>query len=68
MRDCIKEPTLSLSSQYERNLDDIEDASSRLFLILLKNFYKTQQKKLIESKGRAEDIEGKFREIKDSVL
>jgi hypothetical protein len=36
-------------------------------LIPLKNFYKAQQKKLLESKKSIEEIEGKFAQIKNNL-
>lgn len=62
----IQELTSSVSSQLERDLDSIK-MQILDSLIPLKNFYKTQQKKLFESKKRVEDIEGKFIRIRNSV-
>ncbi|MGH7889621.1 MAG: hypothetical protein ACRENF_03620, partial [Thermodesulfobacteriota bacterium] len=62
----IEELTRSVSSQFERDLDGIK-LQILDSLIPLKNFYKTQQKKLIEARERVEDIESKFGEIRDGV-
>ena len=62
----IEELTGSISSQLERDLD-VMKTQILDSLIPLKTFYKTQQKKLTESKERVGEIEGKFREIRDSV-
>lgn len=62
----IQELIGSISSQFERDVDGIKTQVLDS-LIPLKTFYKTQQKKLTESKERVEEIEGKFREIWDSV-
>jgi hypothetical protein len=58
----IEELTGSISSQLERDLD-VMKTQILDSLIPLKTFYKTQQKKLTESKERVREIEGKFREI-----
>jgi len=63
----IEELTGSVSSQFERDLDGIK-MQILDSLIPLKNFYKTQEKKLLESKKRVERVHGKFGEIRDSVL
>ncbi len=63
----IAELTGSVGSQFERDLDGIK-LQILDSLIPLKNFYKTQEKKLTESKHRVGEAEGKFREIRDSVL
>ena len=62
----IEELTGSISSQLERDLD-VMKTQILDSLIPLKTFYKTQQKKLTESKERVGEIEGKFREIRDSI-
>ncbi len=62
----IEELTGSVSSQFERDLDGIK-LQILDSLIPLKNFYKTQQKKLIEARKRVEEIEGKFGEIRNAV-
>ncbi|HWP90759.1 MAG TPA: dynamin family protein [Thermodesulfobacteriota bacterium] len=62
----IEELTTSVSSQFER---DLEGVKMQILdsLVPLKNFYKTQQKKLTESKKKVEEIESKFVEIKNKV-
>ncbi len=62
----IEELTTSVGSQFERDLEGVkmEILDS---LVPLKNFYKTQQKKLTESKKKVEEIESKFVEIKNKV-
>lgn len=62
----IQELTSSVSSQLERDLDNIK-MQILDSLIPLKNFYKAQRKKLFESKKSIEEIEGKFAKIKDSL-
>jgi hypothetical protein len=62
----IEELTTSVSSQFER---DLEGVKMQILdsLVPLKNFYKTQQKKLAESKKKVEEIESKFVEIKNKA-
>jgi small GTP-binding protein len=62
----ITELTSSMSSQLERDLDSIK-LQILDSLIPLKNFYKTQQSKLLQSKRRVEDIGEKFTKINESV-
>jgi len=62
----IEELTTSVSSQFERDLDGVK-MQILDSLVPLKNFYKTQQKKLTESKRKVEEIESKFVEIKNKV-
>lgn len=62
----IKELTSSVNSQLERDLDSIK-MQILDSLIPLKNFYKSQQKKILESKKNIDGIERKFMWIKNSV-
>jgi small GTP-binding protein len=62
----ITELTSSMSSQLERDLDSIK-MQILDSLIPLKNFYKTQEAKLLHSKNRVEDISQKFAKISESV-
>jgi len=62
----ITELTSSMSSQLERDLDSIK-MQILDSLIPLKNFYKTQDAKLLESKKRVEHISQKFARINESV-
>ncbi len=62
----IQELTSSVSSQLERDLDSIK-MQILDSLIPLKNFYKSQQKKILESKKNIDGIEGRFMWIKNSV-
>lgn len=62
----ITELTSSISSQLERDLDSIK-MQILDSLIPLKNFYKTQEAKLLQSKKRVEDIGEKFTKINKSV-
>jgi small GTP-binding protein len=62
----IKELTSSISSQLERDLDGIK-MQILDSLIPLKNFYKTQETKLQQSKNRVVEIGEKFTRINQSV-
>ena len=62
----ITELTSSMSSQLERDLDSIK-MQILDSLIPLKNFYKTQEAKLLQSKKRVKDIGEKFTKINKSV-
>ncbi len=62
----IQELTSSVNSQLERDLDSIK-MQILDSLIPLKNLYKTQQKKLFESKKSVEEIEEKFIVIKNNL-
>ncbi len=62
----IAELTSSMSSQLERDLDSIK-MQILDSLIPLKNFYKTQEAKLLQSKKRVEDIGENFTKINKSV-
>jgi small GTP-binding protein len=63
----IEELTSSISSQLERDFSGIR-MQILDSLIPLKNFYKTQQKKLLDSKKRVEEIKVEFMQIRNSVL
>ncbi len=62
----IAELTSSMSSQLERDLDSIK-MQILDSLIPLKNFYKTEEAKLLQSKKRVEDIGENFTKINKSV-
>jgi small GTP-binding protein len=62
----IQELTSSVNSQLERDLNSIK-MQILDSLIPLKNLYKTQQKKLFESKKSVEEIEEKFIVIKNNL-
>ena len=62
----IKELSSSISSQLERDLDSIK-MQILDSLIPLKNFYKIQETKLLQSKNRVEEIGEKFTKINESV-
>jgi small GTP-binding protein len=62
----ITELTSSISSQLERDLDIIK-MQILDSLIPLKNFYKTEEAKLLQSKKRVEDIGENFTKINKSV-
>lgn len=62
----IKELSSSISSQLERDLDSIK-MQILDSLIPLKNFYKIQETKLLQSKNRVEEIGEKFTKINRSV-
>jgi small GTP-binding protein len=62
----IGELTGSISSQFERNLNGIK-MQILDSLIPLKNFYSTQEKKLLESKKRVGEIKEGFEGIKGKV-
>ncbi|MGB7292808.1 MAG: dynamin family protein [Thermodesulfobacteriota bacterium] len=62
----ITELTSSISSQLERDLDSIK-MQILDSLIPLKNFYKTHEAKLLQSKTRVEDIGEKFTKINKTV-
>jgi hypothetical protein len=62
----IKELSSSISSQLERDLDSIK-MQILDSLIPLKNFYKIQETKLLQSKNRVAEIGEKFTKINESV-
>ncbi len=62
----INELTSSVSSQLERDLDSLK-MQILDSLIPLKNFYKTHEAKLLQSKKRVEAISQKFAKINESV-
>ncbi|HEX3033717.1 MAG TPA: dynamin family protein [Thermodesulfobacteriota bacterium] len=62
----IEELISSVDFQLERDLDGIR-IQILDSLIPLKNFYKTQEKKLLESQKRVEDIKDKIIQIEKSV-